>query len=154
MHYGILSGALWALDTTVLSIALAMSPFSDGTAAAVAFAAIVSSAFHDILCALWMTIYSAIKGQLGKALAAIKTRDGLVVAAGALAGRPHWNERIRYGHQPHRTLLHCGYFRLLSGIRNAARRDRPQGEGNRPAHDCASGRAARNCRHERGRTRF
>lgn len=88
MHYGILSGALWALDTTVLSIALAMSPFSDGTAAAVAFAAIVSSAFHDILCALWMTIYSAIKGQLGKALAAIKTRDGLVVAAGALLGGP------------------------------------------------------------------
>lgn len=88
MHYGILSGALWALDTTVLSIALAMSPFSDGTAAAVAFAAIVSSAFHDILCALWMTIYSAIRGQLGKALAAIKTRDGLVVAAGALLGGP------------------------------------------------------------------
>ena len=86
MHYGILSGALWALDTTVLSIALAMSPFSDGTAAA--FAAIVSSAFHDILCALWMTIYSAIKGQLGKALAAIKTRDGLVVAVGALLGGP------------------------------------------------------------------
>lgn len=51
MLFGILSGILWALDTTILSIALSLAPFSDNTAQTIAFAAITSSALHDVLCA-------------------------------------------------------------------------------------------------------
>lgn len=88
MKFGILSGVLWALDTTILGIALLMSPFGDSTAAALAFAAIASSALHDILCAMWLTLYMAVKGRLKDTLLAIRTRSGAVVAIGALLGGP------------------------------------------------------------------
>ncbi len=88
MKFGILSGALWALDTTILGIALLMSPFGESTAAALAFAAIASSALHDILCAMWLTLYMAVKGRLKDTLMAIRTRSGAVVAIGALLGGP------------------------------------------------------------------
>lgn len=88
MKFGILSGALWALDTTILGIALLMSPFGDSTAAALAFAAIASSALHDILCAMWLTLYMAVKGRLKDTLLAIRFRSGAVVAIGALLGGP------------------------------------------------------------------
>ena len=45
MLFGILSGILWALDTTILSIALSLAPFSDNTAQTIAFAAIVARCF-------------------------------------------------------------------------------------------------------------
>ncbi len=88
MKFGILSGALWALDTTILGIALLMSPFGDSTAAALAFAAIASSALHDILCAMWLTLYMAVKGRLKDTILAIRSRSGAVVAIGALLGGP------------------------------------------------------------------
>ncbi len=88
MKFGILSGVLWALDTTILSIALLMSPFGNSTAAALTFAAIASSALHDILCVIWLTLYMAVKGRLKDTLSAIHTRSGAVVAIGALLGGP------------------------------------------------------------------
>lgn len=87
MRFGILSGVLWALDTTILAIALGMSPYI-GTAEAVAFAAIASSALHDILCALWLALYMGVRGRLGDTIEALKTRSGKVVAIGALLGGP------------------------------------------------------------------
>ena len=87
MKYGILSGVLWALDTTILAIALGMSPYI-GTAQAIAFAAITSSALHDSACAIWLFIYMAIKGRLKDTWAALKTRSGKVVVLGALLGGP------------------------------------------------------------------
>lgn len=87
MRYGIFSGILWALDTVVLGIALSMAPFID-TAQAIAFAAIVSSAFHDILCAAWLFIFMGLRGRLADTLAALKTRSGKIVMIGALLGGP------------------------------------------------------------------
>ena len=87
MRYGIFSGILWALDTVVLGIALGMAPFID-TAQAIAFAAIVSSAFHDILCAIWLFIFMGVRGRLADTLAALKTRSGKIVMIGALLGGP------------------------------------------------------------------
>lgn len=49
MLFGILSGILWALDTTILSIALSMAPFSDNTVQAIAFAAIFTRYFVCLL---------------------------------------------------------------------------------------------------------
>lgn len=87
MRFGLFSGILWGLDTVVLGIALAMSPYV-GVADAASFAAIASSCLHDVGCALWLLIYMGARGRLGDTLRALKTRSGLVVVAGALLGGP------------------------------------------------------------------
>lgn len=87
MRFGLFSGILWGLDTVVLGIALAMSPYV-GAADAASFAAIASSCLHDVGCALWLLIYMGARGRLGDTLRALKTRSGLVVVAGALLGGP------------------------------------------------------------------
>ena len=87
MGYGLTSGLLWGLDTVILGIALSMAPYV-GTAEALAFAAIVSAAFHDVFCAVWMFVIMAVRGRLKDTVAALKTRSGKVVAAAALLGGP------------------------------------------------------------------
>lgn len=87
IKFGLTSGLLWGLDTVILGIALTMSPYI-GTAEAIAYAAIASSALHDIFCAIWLFIYMAIKGRLRDTWAALKTRSGKVVILGALLGGP------------------------------------------------------------------
>ena len=87
MGYGLNSGLLWGLDTVILGIALSMAPYV-GTAEALAFAAIVSAAFHDVFCAVWMFVIMAVRGRLKDTVAALKTRSGKVVAAAALLGGP------------------------------------------------------------------
>ena len=87
MGYGLASGLLWGLDTVILGIALSIAPYV-GTAEAVAFAAIVSAAFHDVFCAVWMFLLMAVRGRLKDTVAALKTRSGKVVAAAALLGGP------------------------------------------------------------------
>lgn len=87
MKYGLTSGLLWGLDTVVLGIGLAMSPYI-GTAEALALAAIVGAALHDVFCALWLFLYMAVRRRLKDTLAALKTRSGKVVMLGALLGGP------------------------------------------------------------------
>lgn len=87
IRYGLGSGMLWGLDTVVLGIALSMSPYI-GTVEALAYAAIASSALHDIFCAIWLFIYMAIRGRLKDTWAALKTKSGKVVILGALLGGP------------------------------------------------------------------
>lgn len=87
MKYGLTSGLLWGLDTVILGIGLAMSPYI-GTAEALALAAIVGAALHDVFCAIWLFMYMAVKRRLGDTLAALKTRSGKVVILGALLGGP------------------------------------------------------------------
>lgn len=87
MKYGLTSGLLWGLDTVILGIGLAMSPYI-GTEEALALAAIVGAALHDVFCALWLFLYMAIKRRLKDTLAALKTRSGKVVMLGALLGGP------------------------------------------------------------------
>lgn len=87
MQFGFLSGLLWGLDTVILGIGLAMSPYI-GTAEALAFASIVGSFLHDAFCAIWLFGYMAIKRRLRDTLGALKTSSGKVVIAGALLGGP------------------------------------------------------------------
>lgn len=87
MRFGLFSGILWGLDTVILGIALSMVPFI-GTEQAVAYAAIASSFLHDASCAIWLAIFMGVRGRLGDTLAALKTKSGLVVIAGALLGGP------------------------------------------------------------------
>lgn len=87
MKFGLSSGILWGLDTVVLGIGLAMAPFI-GTAEALALAAIVGAALHDVFCALWLLVYMGIRGRLKDTIAALKTRSGKVVIFAALLGGP------------------------------------------------------------------
>lgn len=87
MKYGLTSGLLWGLDTVILGIGLATAPYI-GTAEALALAAIVGAALHDVFCAIWLFLYMAVKRRLKDTLAALKTRSGKVVILGALLGGP------------------------------------------------------------------
>lgn len=95
MKYGILAGVFWALDTIVLGIALALSPFADVALSApgafvpaAIFVALIGAAFHDISCAIWMFIYMGVKRRLKDTMAALKTRGGKVVMLAAFLGGP------------------------------------------------------------------
>lgn len=84
MSIGLLSGILWALDTVILGIALAMSPFQNVTF----LAPFISTFLHDLFSSVWMLIYMGIKRQYKQVLAALKTRSGRFVVLAALLGGP------------------------------------------------------------------
>ena len=87
MKYGILGGVFWALDTVLLSIALAMTPFMS-TTQAVFFAPFVSTFMHDTFSAIWLSIYMIVTKQVNHVIEAVKTRGGRFVMLGALLGGP------------------------------------------------------------------
>ena len=87
MQFGFFSGLLWGLDTVILGIGLALAPYI-GSAEALACASIAGSFLHDAFCAIWLFGYMGVRGRLKDTLAALKTRSGKVVIAGALLGGP------------------------------------------------------------------
>ena len=82
-RYGIFSGALWGLDTVVLAIALAMTPFLDFGQSALAGAVL-----HDVACAVILLAYMAIRGRLKDTWKGLRTRPGISVVVAALLGGP------------------------------------------------------------------
>ena len=56
MFSGIIAGVTWAIETVVLGIALAMSPFCT-TEEAIFLAPFVSTFLHDLFSAIFATIY-------------------------------------------------------------------------------------------------
>ena len=82
-RYGFFSGALWGLDTVVLAIALAMTPFLDFGQSALAGAVL-----HDVACALILLVYMGVRGRLKDTVAALRTRPGKSVIVAALLGGP------------------------------------------------------------------
>lgn len=82
-RYGIFSGALWGLDTVVLAIALAMTPFASFEQSALAGAVL-----HDVACAVILLVYMAIRGRLRDSAKALRSRAGRAVVAAALLGGP------------------------------------------------------------------
>lgn len=83
---GITSAIMWGLDTVLMGIVLAMSPFLDGNA--VFLAPFVTAFFHDAFSTIWTFIYLAIKRQLKDLFKAMKTRSTLFVVLAALMGGP------------------------------------------------------------------
>lgn len=83
MRYGIGSGALWGLDTVILAIALALNPFATD-----AHASLVSAALHDVICALILLIFMAMRGRLKDTWRAVHTHSGRAVMVAALLGGP------------------------------------------------------------------
>lgn len=83
---GITSAITWGLDTVLMAIILAMSPFlPEG---AVFLAPFITAFFHDAFSTVWTFIYLAFKKQLGNLFKAMKTKSALFVVLAALMGGP------------------------------------------------------------------
>ncbi len=87
MLAGIIAGVTWAIETIILGIALAMSPFVS-TEQAVFLAPFVSTFIHDAFSALWACAYNGIRGNLPAVIKAVKTKSGRFVALAAVIGGP------------------------------------------------------------------
>ena len=83
MKWGIFSGALWGLDTSILALALVFVPFLDASESSLS-----SALLHDVTAALVLLGYMGLRGRLRDSLAAVKTRSGRAVMLGALLGGP------------------------------------------------------------------
>ena len=87
MVYGILAGVTWAIETIILGMALAMTPFIS-TDQAVFLAPFVSTFLHDACSAIWAAIYNGVRGNLKNVWKAFKTKSGKFVVVAAVIGGP------------------------------------------------------------------
>lgn len=87
MISGIIAGITWAIETIILGIALAMSPFI-ATEQAILLAPFASTFIHDTFSAFWACIYNGIKGNLPNVIKALTTKSGKYVALAAVIGGP------------------------------------------------------------------
>lgn len=87
MITGLAAGALWGLDTVILSIALSRSGFCS-TAQALALAPFVSTFLHDFFSSCWMILYTTVRRKWKNVLYALKTKSGKFIILGALLGGP------------------------------------------------------------------
>ena len=87
MTAGILAGITWGLETVILGMALAMSPFVS-TPQAVFLAPFVSTFIHDAFSALWACLYNGVRGKLPALVRALKTKSGKTVILAAIIGGP------------------------------------------------------------------
>ena len=87
MSAGIIAGITWAIETIILGIALAMTPFVS-TEQAVVLAPFVSTFLHDAFSAIWSCIYNGVRGKLPNVINALKTKSGRFVALAAIIGGP------------------------------------------------------------------
>lgn len=83
MKWGIFSGALWGLDTSILALALVFVPFLDASESSLS-----SALLHDVTAALVLLVYMGLRGRLHDSLVAVKTQSGRAVMLGALLGGP------------------------------------------------------------------
>ena len=114
MGKGIMAGVLWALDTVVLGIALAMSPFG-ATEQAVFLAPFVSTFFHDVFSSVWMLIYMGIYGRYSSVIRALKTKKRQVYYARSTSWRSHRDVRLCRLNPLHRTSIYSSYICIVSG---------------------------------------
>ncbi|MGN0521865.1 MAG: DMT family transporter [Eubacterium sp.] len=87
MVIGLSAGILWALDTVILGVALAMSPFVTNTQA-IFLAPFVSTFLHDFFSSIWMLLYTGVTKQFKNVIRALKTRSGKFILLAALLGGP------------------------------------------------------------------
>ena len=87
MFAGILAGMTWAVETIILGVALAMTPFAS-TEQAMFLAPFASTFLHDAFSAIWAAIYNGAKGNLGNVWRALKKKGGKFVVVAAIIGGP------------------------------------------------------------------
>lgn len=87
MLAGILAGLTWGIETLILGVALAMTPFFS-TEQAVFMAPFVSTFLHDACSAIFACIYNGVRSNLKNVGRALKTRSGKFVILAAAIGGP------------------------------------------------------------------
>ncbi len=86
MINGVIAGITWALETIILGIALAMSPFVSGEKALL-LAPFISTFLHDAFSAIYMMLFNAIRGSLKEVLKILKTKNAKwLILASAIGG--------------------------------------------------------------------
>ncbi len=86
MLTGIFAGIAWALETVILGIALAMTPFVSNEQA-IFLAPFVSTFLHDAFSSLYMLVFNGVKGELKQVFGVFKTKSfKWVVLASAIGG--------------------------------------------------------------------
>ena len=87
MLTGIFAGIMWALETVVLGIALAMSPMVS-TEEAILLAPFAATFLHDAFSAVYMLIYNALRGGLKGFFAVFKSKTALWLVLSSAVGGP------------------------------------------------------------------
>ena len=83
---GVVSATTWGLDTVLMSLVLAMTPFLPHES--IFLAPFVTGFFHDLFSSIWTFLYLTSKRQLGSLFKAMRTKSALFVIIAALMGGP------------------------------------------------------------------
>ncbi|MBS4219584.1 DMT family transporter [Bacillus sp. FJAT-49711] len=81
---GAVSAVAWGIDTVIIGIIIASSPFKQ----AIVLAPIIAAFMHDFFSALWISLLMIVKGEFLNVLKLIKTKSGAILVLGALSGGP------------------------------------------------------------------
>ena len=87
MLCGIFAGITWALETVILGIALSMTPFVSGSEAAL-LAPFVSTFLHDLFSGIYLLIINAVRGNLKKIFAVVRSKSFWYLAVSSAIGGP------------------------------------------------------------------
>lgn len=87
MIYGLLAGITWAIETIVIGIALSMASFIQDQEA-ILLAPFVSTFLHDLISAIWVTLYNILKKNEHGVLKAMSSKNGWFVSLAAIIGGP------------------------------------------------------------------
>ncbi|MFS0690354.1 DMT family transporter [Sporosarcina sp. 179-K 8C2 HS] len=81
---GATSAIAWGVDTVIIGIIIASTPFKE----AVIIAPIIAAFMHDFISSIWISLLMIIKGEFINVLKLYKTKSGAILVLGALAGGP------------------------------------------------------------------
>ncbi|RHW41430.1 DMT family transporter [Neobacillus notoginsengisoli] len=81
---GATSAIAWGVDTVLIGVIIASTPFKE----AVALAPIIAAFMHDFFSALWISLLMIIKGEFINVLKLIKSKSGAILVLGAVCGGP------------------------------------------------------------------
>ncbi|MCM3711402.1 DMT family transporter [Sporosarcina luteola] len=81
---GATSAIAWGVDTVIIGIIIASTPFKEF----VMLAPIIAAFMHDFFSAIWISLLMIVKGEFINVLKLYKTKSGAILVMGALAGGP------------------------------------------------------------------
>ncbi|MBT2667935.1 DMT family transporter [Bacillus sp. ISL-4] len=81
---GATSAVAWGIDTVVIGVIIASSPFKQE----IVLAPIIAASMHDFFSALWVSLFMIVKGEYINVLKLFKTKSGAILVLGALSGGP------------------------------------------------------------------
>ena len=81
---GATSAIAWGVDTVLIGLIIASTPFKE----AVLLAPIIAAFMHDFFSSIWISLLMIIKGEFINVLKLFKTKSGAILVIGALSGGP------------------------------------------------------------------